>query len=170
MDDHLSPADVARICGVSADTIRHYERKGVIPESERLPNGYRRFPAAIVDRVRIIRSALDLGFALDELASLFAERKNGTPPCERARALAADRLREVEHRIVELQNVRDSLRRLLVDWDERLAGTSSGGPAHLLDSLKGDFLDASSDGTVSSAADVRLPHARAARSRSAGRS
>ena len=84
MDDHLSPADVARICGVSADTIRHYERKGVIPGSERLANGYRRFPSSIVDRVRIIRSALTLGFTLDELASLLEERQNGAPPCRKA--------------------------------------------------------------------------------------
>jgi DNA-binding transcriptional MerR regulator len=169
MDDHLSPADVARICGVSADTIRHYERKGVIPESERLPNGYRRFPAAVVDRVRIIRSALNLGFSLDELAMLLHERRNGSPPCKKARALAAERLREVEHRIVELQSIRDSLKWLLVDWDQRLAGASSGEPAHLLDSLKGDFLDDSSHGSVSSASDVRLPHARAARPRNGGR-
>ncbi|MGZ7031608.1 MAG: heavy metal-responsive transcriptional regulator [Thermoanaerobaculia bacterium] len=169
MNDQLSPADVARICGVSADTIRHYERKGVIPGSERLPNGYRRFPANIVDRVRIVRSALDLGFTLDEVASLLQQRKSGAPPCRQARALAAERLHEVEQRIVELEAVRDHIRRLLVDWDQRLAGTSHGEPAHLLDSLKGDFLDASSTGPDSSASDVRLPDARAARPRNGGR-
>ncbi|MCA1601762.1 MAG: MerR family transcriptional regulator [Acidobacteria bacterium] len=49
------------------DTLRHYERKGVLPRPQRSPNGYREYPAAALERVRMIRRALAVGFTLDEL-------------------------------------------------------------------------------------------------------
>jgi DNA-binding transcriptional MerR regulator len=168
MDDHLSPRDVARICGVSADTIRHYESRGVIPESTRLPNGYRRFPPTVVERVRIVRSALHLGFTIEEIAMLLRQRTNGRPPCRQARAVAAGKLCEIEQRIVELEVLRDQIRNVLADWDDRLSRTPTDTPALLLESLKGDLSDASSD-QPDVHARRRLPDARATRPRHGGR-
>lgn len=159
----LSPAAVAKKCGLSADTIRYYEREGVIPASERLPNGYRRYPESVVARVRIVRSALRLGFTIAEIATLLRERGRGNPPCRKARALAEEKLRAVEQQIHELTALRENLQQILRDWDDRLARTPAGAPANLLDTLKGDD-DVSTDHSPVPArrrlSDARAAHAR----------
>ena len=159
----LSPAAVAKRCGVSADTIRHYEREGVIPASERLPNGYRSYPESVIARVRIVRSALRLGFTISEIATLLRDRGRGNPPCRKARALAAEKLCDIEQRIAELASLRDNLKEILRDWDERLGRTPAGSPANLLDTLKGDddvHPDHSSVSSRRRLSDARTAHAR----------
>ena len=160
---HMSPNEVARKCGVSADTIRHYEEMGVIPKSERLPNGYRRYPDTVIERVRIVRAALRLGFSLAEIATLLRERSRGNPPCRKARSMAAEKLGAIESQIAELESLREELKHILRDWDERLDRTPAGAPANLLDTLKGDD-DVSSDHR-SVPAGGRLSDARGAHAR-----
>src|SRR5437773_925083 len=92
----LRSGELARQAGVSADTLRHYERKGLIARPRRSPNGYREYPASTLDRVRLIRSALAVGFTLDELARILKERDQGGAPCRQVRQLAAEKLAEVE--------------------------------------------------------------------------
>ena len=90
----LSSSELARLTGVSTDTLRHYERKRVLPRPTRLSNGYRRYPAEAAVRVHLIQRALQVGFSLDELARSLGERERGGVPCRRVRALVADRLAE----------------------------------------------------------------------------
>ena len=120
---------------MSTDTLRHYERKGVLPEPLRLANGYRRYPADALARVRTVRAALSLGFTLDELAALLRARERGRPPCREVRELAAAKLAAAERRLAELSRLLDALRGVLAAWDERLAGTPAGAAARLLDAL-----------------------------------
>ena len=127
--------ELARLAGVSADTLRHYERVGVLPRPPRTQSGYRRYPASAVDRVRLIRRALAIGFSLDELRRILQTRDRGGAPCQGVRALAASKLSQLEQRIAELEALRDQLRSLLIDWDGRLARTPDGQPARLLESL-----------------------------------
>jgi DNA-binding transcriptional MerR regulator len=127
--------ELARLAGVSTDTLRHYERKGVLPAARRLNNGYRKYPADSLDRVRLIRRALAVGFMLDELAQFLKARDRGQAPCREVRALAAEKLAEVESRLAELLALRDVLRATLLDWDERLAGKEADQRAGLLESL-----------------------------------
>lgn len=127
--------ELARLAGVSADTLRHYERVGVLPRPPRTAAGYRRYPASAVDRVRLIRRALAIGFSLDELRRILQSRDRGGTPCQGVRALAASKLSQLEQRIAELEGLRDQLRSLLIDWDGRLARTPNGEPARLLESL-----------------------------------
>jgi DNA-binding transcriptional MerR regulator len=131
----LGPREVARQCGVSADTLRHYERKGVIPKAARGANGYRRYAAETPARVRLVQRALVVGFTLDELARVFAERDRGTPPCRSVRDLVARRLTELDARLRSLRALRGELRQLLAAWDGTLATTPAGRPAHLLQAL-----------------------------------
>jgi DNA-binding transcriptional MerR regulator len=133
--DGLTPRQVARECGVSADTIRHYEARGVIPRAFRGDNGYRRFPVGTVARVLVVRRALAVGFTLDELARVFRMRAAGTPPCGQVRALAGRKLAELDERIEELVRARATVTEILAEWDERLARTAPGAAAHLIDSL-----------------------------------
>jgi DNA-binding transcriptional MerR regulator len=126
---------LARTAGISPDSIRHYERVGLLPSAPRTPAGYRMFSAAAVDRLQLIRSALRAGFSLRQLGAFLKERHAGGIPCRKVRDTAAEILARVEGQIRELQASRDSLRIMLRDWDARLAHTAPNEPAHLLESL-----------------------------------
>lgn len=133
----LRSAQLARLAGVSADTLRLYEQKGLLPPARRSANGYREYPPEACTRVRLVRRAVALGFTLDELARIVKVRDQGGAPCTEVRALAAEKLALIEDRLVELQDARDRLRGVLDDWDARLAATPQGRRAALLDALEG---------------------------------
>jgi len=141
-ESFLRAGELAKACGVSTDTLRHYERKGVLPVPLRASNGYRQYPARSLDRVRLIRKALSIGFTLDELARILKVRDRGGAPCRQVRELAASRLSRIEEQLREMMGLRDELRALLRDWDDRLSARESGEPIGLLESLGGP--DASS--------------------------
>ena len=127
--------ELAALAGVSKDTLRYYERAGLLASPERLNNGYRRYSSASLARVRLIRTALAIGFSVEELAGLLAMRKRGEPPCRKVRQLAAMKLDEIERTISELTLARDRLRRVLRNWDRMLTGTAPNKCAGLLESL-----------------------------------
>jgi DNA-binding transcriptional MerR regulator len=127
--------ELADLASVSTDTLRHYERKGVLARPLRGANGYRRYPATALQRVRLIRRALAVGFTLDELAAVLGVRDRGGAPCAEVRTLAAAKLSEVEIRLRETEELRDELRALLANWESRMADLAPGQPAHLLESL-----------------------------------
>ncbi|MEY2577825.1 MAG: hypothetical protein QOI49_649 [Verrucomicrobiota bacterium] len=131
----LSAGELARRAGVSADTIRYYERKGVIAPPPRGMNGYRRYPEEALARVQLIRRAMGIGLTLDDLAGVLRVRDHGGIPCGRVRALAATKLEEVEARLRELVTLRNDLRAALRLWDAQLAKTPAGKRAGLLESL-----------------------------------
>ena len=133
----MSRSELAEAAGVSPDTLRHYERKGVLPLPPRAANGYRRYPAAAIDRVRLVSRALAVGFTLDELARVLRERDKGGAPCRQVRALVAERFAELETRLTALQALRDELHTVLEEWDDRLSATPAGAQAHLLEALQG---------------------------------
>ena len=130
----LRIGELARLSGISPDSLRNYERKGLL-KPQRLASGYRVYPAHAVERVRMIRTALALGFRLDELTRIFKVRDAGGTPCRQVRELAADKLVEVETSLQELTAVRNELRKLLQDWDRRLDSTPAEEPAKLLETL-----------------------------------
>jgi DNA-binding transcriptional MerR regulator len=131
----MRSGELARAAGVSADTLRHYERLGLLAEPARRDNGYRVYPASALSRVRLIQGGLSIGFTLAELATFLGLRDSGAAPCRRVRAAAGERLAEVESRIDELCRFRDDLRRTLAAWDRRL-GRAGDSPARLLESLE----------------------------------
>ncbi len=145
----LSPGDVARQCGVSTDTLRHYERKGLLPRPARSAGGYRRYAPETIARVLLVQRALVVGFTLDELARVLRDRDRGAPPCRGVRDLVAARLADLEVRLAQLTALRSELHDLLTGWDRTLAGTPPGQPAHLLQALVGHaaIAEAGRDGT-----------------------
>ena len=76
----MGPGDVARVTGVSTDTLRHYERTGLLPPVQRTPAGYRCYSAAAVDRVLLIQRALIVGFSLSDLRRVLSTRDRGGAP------------------------------------------------------------------------------------------
>ena len=126
---------LAAKAGVSADTLRHYERRGLLAAAKRLPNGYRLYPTEALDRVLLIQRALGVGFSLDELTKLLRARDRGQPPCREVRALAARKLEDVEQQLESLASFRATLLATLRDWDARLAQRRGEEPARLLETL-----------------------------------
>jgi MerR family mercuric resistance operon transcriptional regulator len=133
----LYSTELARLAGVSTDTLRHYERRGLVPRPPRSSNGYRQYPLETAERVRVVQRALAVGFSLDELARILGERDKGKAPCREVQALAQLKLADVERRIAELEALRIELQLILQDWELRLMETEPGGRANLLDSLTG---------------------------------
>jgi DNA-binding transcriptional MerR regulator len=133
--DGMRSGELARRAGVSADTLAYYERKGLLAKPRRLPNGYRAYSPESLDRVQLIQRALAVGFTLTELARLLRARDRGHPPCHEVRALADRKLADVESQLVNLERFRDVLRRIILDWDARLANTKPREAARLLESL-----------------------------------
>jgi DNA-binding transcriptional MerR regulator len=138
-DGPLRSGELARLSGVSADTLRHYERKGLL-KPRRAPNGYREYPRHAVERVRLIRAALAMGFKLDDLERVFKIRDAGGAPCRQVRELAAAKLDELETLIRNLTTMRDEMRRLITDWDRRLDQSHGAEPARLLETLNASGL------------------------------
>ena len=130
----MRSGELARLCGVSADTLRHYERLGLLPRPPKTDSGYRDYPATSVDRVRLVRRALGVGFSLPELAALLKLRDGGQFPCHQARNLASSKLKELKRHIQELIAMQRELEFILKDWDHRLLRTKDK-PAHLLETL-----------------------------------
>jgi DNA-binding transcriptional MerR regulator len=120
---------------VSTDTLRHYERLGLLPRPRRTANNYRQYAADAVARVQLIQRALSVGFSLAELARVLQVRDAGGAPCQRVRALAADKLDQIDRRLNELLVMRKLLKQLIADWDERLKQTPDGERAALLEML-----------------------------------
>jgi DNA-binding transcriptional MerR regulator len=134
-DRPLSPRELAELTSVSTDTLRHYERLGLLPAPRRTTGGYRRYAPAAVARVLLIQRALVVGLSLRELARVLRERDKGGSPCRSVRGLVADRLCDLDRRIDELVALRSELKTLLEDWDARLESTPVGHRARLLETL-----------------------------------
>jgi|HubBroStandDraft_2_1064218.scaffolds.fasta_scaffold420491_2 DNA-binding transcriptional MerR regulator len=131
----MQSGELARLTGVSTDTLRHYERLGLLAKPLRTAGGYRDYPASSLDRVRLIRRALGAGFSLAELTAILKMRDRGDIPCHKARALGQVKLQQITQQIKDLQLMRKQLEAILKDWDGRLFRTPKGEPARLLESL-----------------------------------
>jgi DNA-binding transcriptional MerR regulator len=136
----LNSGELARLAGVSADTLRYYERRRLLPSVPRSAGGYRMFPPQTLHRVQLIRAALAIGFSVRELCEIFRERDSGAAPCHRVRDLAAEKLRGVESRLRELKSCRSELRKTLAEWDGLLAKTPRGKQARLLEAFAATHL------------------------------
>ena len=132
--DTLTIGQVARGAGLGVETVRYYEREGLVPEPERSESGYRRFPPGTVERLRFIVHGKRLGFSLKEIRELLALRID-TPSedaCGEVRERAQIKLREVQERIVALRRIEDVLTGLIGSCRTRAATD----PCPILDSLE----------------------------------
>lgn len=131
----LHSGELARLADISTDTLRFYERRGLLPLAPRTVKGYRLFPPEALARVRLIRGALSIGFSVAELAAILRERDQGGAPCRRVRELAANKLASVEDQLRHLQSWRRELRKTLAGWDRALKDTPRGKRAGLLEAF-----------------------------------
>lgn len=104
--------DAAQAAGVNRETLRYYERRGLLAQPDRSPGGHRLYDERTVQTLRIIKAAQRLGFTLDEVADLIeVGRRRGRDSGLQARA--HEKLLEVEDRIADLEAIRDNLRAAL---------------------------------------------------------
>jgi len=102
----LTIGRLARAAGVNVETIRYYQRIGLIEAPAKPAQGYRRYAAGTVARVRFIRRAQDLGFSLKEISELLALNDGD---CREARGIAVQKQALIEQRIADLARMRDAL-------------------------------------------------------------
>ena len=108
----LTIGQVARHAGVGIETVRFYERQGLLEEPARKQSGYRQYPEDVVARLRFIKRAKELGFSLKEIKELLALRVDPTTTCAEVRSKAAAKIADVEQKIEALQRIRTALVKL----------------------------------------------------------
>src|SRR6267143_2874539 len=115
MDRILTIGRLARAAGVNVETVRYYQRRGLVAEPERPLNSVRRYSEDSVKRIRFIKRAQDLGFTLTEIATLLALEDGRS--CRETRELAGRKLAIVESRLTDLNRLRKTLRELIARCD-----------------------------------------------------
>jgi MerR family copper efflux transcriptional regulator len=108
----LTIGKVARSTGLAIDTVRYYEREGLLEKPARSTSGYRHYRPDVIARLRFIRQAKDLGFSLSEIKELLTLRVTPGKSCADVRAHAEHKITDVDRRIASLKRVRGALVRL----------------------------------------------------------
>jgi len=104
---------LAKRAAVAIDTIRYYEREGLLPVPHRRASGYREYDVGAIERVRFIRRAKDLGFTLDEIRDLLMLESDRDHGVEGVKQRAIKRLAELDQRIAQMTEMRDGLALLI---------------------------------------------------------
>lgn len=116
--EHLRIGEVARAAGLSVETLRFYERRGLLGRPRRTGANYRVYDRETLERLAFIRRAQLIGFTLDEIQQIITESEQGQAPCRAVREMARRKLAELDARLTELRRHRKELAALLRDWDE----------------------------------------------------
>jgi MerR family mercuric resistance operon transcriptional regulator len=128
---YLTIGQVARQAGVGIETVRFYEREGLLEEPQRRPSGYRQFDEATVDRLRFIRRAKELGFTLKEVKELLSLRLDPTTTCADVKGRAETKIADIEARIESLKRIK----RALVKLTRACSGNGATSDCPILDAL-----------------------------------
>jgi Hg(II)-responsive transcriptional regulator len=129
----LTIGQLARRAGVGVETVRFYERQGLLEEPARRSSGYRQYGEEVVRRLQFIKRAKALGFTLQEIADLIALRLDPATTRAEVRQKAVDKLTTIEGKIHDLKRMGDALRKLVEACDGQ--GPLAGCP--ILDALDG---------------------------------
>ncbi len=123
---------VAKQSGVGVETVRFYEREGLLEEPPRRPSGYRQYPQDTVERLRFIKRAKELGFSLKEVKELLALRIAPGTSCGQIKKRAAAKVEDIEDRIRSLQRMKRALKKLAA----ACSGNGSVSHCPILDALE----------------------------------
>jgi len=109
----MRSSEVAAEAGVNVQTLRYYERRGLLPEPERLDSGYRSYGADAVRIVHSVKRAQQLGFSLEEIDSLLDLAAGGPNNCDAAKQMAEEKIGQPQGKVVSLSAMLESLQRLI---------------------------------------------------------
>jgi MerR family mercuric resistance operon transcriptional regulator len=130
----LTIGQVAKRAGIGVETVRFYEREGLLEEPERKPSGYRQFDEGIVARLRFIRRAKELGFTLHEIKELLSLKLDPSTTCADVKNRAEAKIADIEAKVDSLMRMKQALVKLTKAC--RGSGTTSACP--ILDALDGE--------------------------------
>ncbi len=119
----LTVSKLAEEAGTSPDTVRYYERIGLLPETERSASGYRLYGDEAVERLRFIKRAQRFGLRLEAIGELLDIRRRGLCPCGHTRRLLEERVAELDEEMASLARLRADISEMLDD----LPGSPSAG-------------------------------------------
>jgi len=122
----MKVSELARLAGVTAETVRHYTREGLLHPERHPENGYQLFGQNELDRLRFIQRARTLGFGVAEIRDILDHADHGDSPCPMVRDLLASRLPQIRERIRELESLASRMEQALAAWDEMPDGTPDG--------------------------------------------
>jgi MerR family mercuric resistance operon transcriptional regulator len=105
----LTIGQLAKATQVGVETVRYYERRGLLPEPPRRESGYRQFPFDAIRRIRFIKRAQNLGFSLREISQLLALSDGQEAGCEDVRQFALEKVREIEMKIDHFTRLKETL-------------------------------------------------------------
>jgi MerR family transcriptional regulator, mercuric resistance operon regulatory protein len=125
----LTRGKLARLAHVSPETIRFYEREGILPETLRAPNGYRIYSIADAERIRFVRRAKGLGFTLDQIRDLLKLQDTAGPACLSVKTLLAEKLAVVREKKTEIERLENQITSALKQCDRALEKSINGQPA-----------------------------------------
>lgn len=108
----LTIGRAARAACVNVETIRFYERRGLVPQPRKPRDGYRLYAPETVERIRFIRKAQEIGFSLREIEELLSLRTHSNADCADVRERAEAKIAEVERKIAELERMRAALEKV----------------------------------------------------------
>jgi MerR family copper efflux transcriptional regulator len=120
----LKIGEVAKQTGIGIETLRFYERSGLLDRPARTEGGYRLYDAEALLTLEFIKRAQTLGFTLDEIRQIIADGRTGHSPCAEVREIVRERLHELDERMQQMREYRAALARTLKSWDEK--GTAAG--------------------------------------------
>ena len=110
--ENLTIGKLARRAQVNVETVRYYERRGLIARPPRPRSGYRRYAEETVGRIRFVKRAQDLGFSLGEVAELLALRVDPETTCADVRSQAEAKIADIEDKLRELSRMKRALKQL----------------------------------------------------------
>ncbi len=114
----LKIGEVAKHSGIGIEALRFYERSGLLGRPGRTQSGYRVYEAAVLKRLDFIKRAQVLGFSLNEIKRIIADKQAGKSPCLEVREIVRNRLEELDERLREMRLYRKELGGALTKWDE----------------------------------------------------
>ena len=114
----LKIGEVAKASGIGIETLRFYEKSGLLDQPSRTESGYRLYDAEVLTRLDFIKRAQVLGFSLDEIRKIIADRRAGQSPCAEVREIVRHRLAELDERMREMKRYRNELATALTQWDK----------------------------------------------------
>ncbi len=114
----LKIGEVAKLSGIGIEALRFYERSGLLGRPGRTRSGYRVYDSAVLKRLDFIKRAQVLGFSLDEIKRIIADKQAGRSPCLEVREIVRHRLAELDERVKEMRRYRKELGAALTQWEE----------------------------------------------------
>ena len=132
----LKIGEVARASGIGIETLRFYEKSGLLDSPSRTESGYRIYNEHVLERLDFIKRAQVLGFSLDEIKRIITDKRTGQSPCAEVREIVRQRLADLDVRMREMKRYRNELASALAEWDQ-----TGDVPGHVCGLIEGSHID-----------------------------